>query len=83
MSRVLPNDGRGLSSLPPSSANSGNGLGASGSKLEPEEDGGVSGEGGGPEKDGIAFIFALDNPGKYLSSKSAHSEMMVFLVVGL
>ena len=42
-----------------------------------------SGDGGGPANDGIAFIFALDSPGKYLSSKSARSEILVSLVVGL
>ncbi len=44
---------------------------------------GTSGDGGGPANDGIASIFTLDSPGKYLSSKSAHSEILVSLVVRL
>ena len=71
------------SSTPPSSGRGRNVWSGAGGAGEGLERTGVSGDGGGPANDGIASIFALESPGKYLSSKSARSEILVSLVVGL
>ena len=70
-------------SSPPSSGSGRNVWEGTGGAGEAVEGTGDWGEDGGPANDGIAFIFALESPGKYLSSKSARSETLVSLVVGL
>jgi hypothetical protein len=83
VSRVAEIDQGHSESSPPSSGrcrNGWDGARGAGDGIEGVE---TSGEGGGPANEGIASIFALESPGKYLSSKSARSEILVSLVVGL
>ena len=68
---------------PPSSGKGGKGRGDRGGKESDDGVEGCEGDGGGLAKEGIAFVLTLRVPGKYRSSKSARSQILVVLVVGL